>query len=480
MKLIDLVKGVKIKKIIGDKTVNVKDVCANSTLVQNGSLFICLSGNTFDGHGFINQAESYGAVAVITEKEVKTTLTQVLVEDARQTMCVVASNFYGNPSNKMKIIGVTGTNGKTTTTHIIKKILDGAGIKCGVIGTLGTYYGDVYIEPTLTTPDPIALHKILNDMYKNGVKVVAMEVSAHALYYDKVFGINFEVGVLTNFTQDHLDFFKNMDEYKKAKKKLFTNSRSKFCVINADDEFGASLINGKGKFISYGIENPSDVFAIDVKSAVSGNDFVINLFDVVFEVKLGLIGRFNVYNALSAGTAAALVGTPIEKIKVGLNGLKTIDGRLEKVFDGDFCVYVDYAHTPDGLYKTLFALKEVCKGKLICVFGCGGNRDGDKREIMGEISGNLSDFTVITSDNPRFEEPMDIIREIEKGMLKVSKNYVVVQDRAEGISYALNLAKKNDIVLVAGKGSERYQEILGIKHDFYDKDIIIELIGGLS
>ncbi len=476
MELGKLIKGLKEKRVIGNAGVDIKELCANSNTVQKGALFICLNGGTFDGHNFIRQAEIYGCVAILCERELDTCLTQVIVPDVRSAMCVIASEFYGNPAKNLKIIAVTGTNGKTTTTHLIKKILDGAGIKCGVIGTLGAFYGNEYIEQNLTTPDPIALYKILYKMAENKVKVVAMEVSAHALYYNKTHGLNFEVGVLTNFTQDHLDFFKSMDEYAKAKLKLFENDKCKFCIVNSDDELGVKILDGN-KIISYGIYNPSDVFAIDVNCSDKGSKFVLNLFDVIFDVDLKLIGKFNVYNAMAAATASALVGAPTKDIEYGLNVAKTVSGRLEQVYAGEFNVFVDYAHTPDGLLKSISALKELTNRKVICVFGCGGNRDSEKRAIMGEISGKYADFTVITSDNPRYEEPMDIIFEIEKGVLKATKNYVIVQDRAEAIGYAVNYARRGDIVLIAGKGSEKYQEILGIKHVFNDKDIIKEILG---
>lgn len=478
MKLKTLIKNLKYTKIIGSTELEIKDLAASSTLVTDGALFIALCGNTFDGNSFIRQAELYGAKAVITEKELTTTLTQIIVPNARKAMSFVSAEFYGRPSEKMKIIGVTGTNGKTTTTYIIKSILDSAGIKCGVIGTLGIVYDKVYVEPSLTTPDPIALHKTLAEMYKKGVKVVVMEVSAHALYYDKTNDVSFEVGVLTNFTQDHLDFFGNMEDYKKAKKKFFEKDRCKFKVVNSDDALGVELLSEDNKIISYGIENPSDVFAIDLVSDDFGSEFVLNLFDVIYDVDLSLIGNFNVYNAMAGATATALIGVPTEKIIRGLCSIKTVSGRLELVYKADFSVYIDYAHTPDGLEKTLSALKGICRGRLICVFGCGGNRDKEKRPLMGSISGKYADFTVITSDNPRFEEPMDVISSIEEGLLKETRNYVVVQERAEGIKYALDYAKKGDVVLIAGKGSEKYQEILGIKHVYNDKDTVKELVKG--
>jgi UDP-N-acetylmuramyl-tripeptide synthetase len=315
-------------------------------------------------------------------------------------------------------------------------------------------------------------------MYKSGVKVVAMEVSAHALYYDKINDVKFEVGVLTNFTQDHLDFFGNMDDYKLAKKKLFENDRCKYKVVNADDGLGMELMNCDSKTISYGIDNPSDVFAIEVECDDIGSQFVINIFDMIYNVDLNLIGKFNVYNAMAGATATALVGVPTESIIRGLCAVKTVSGRLELVHKSNYSVYIDYAHTPDGLEKSLTALRDICKGKLICVFGCGGNRDKEKRPLMGKISGEKSDFTVITSDNPRFEDPMEVISEIENGLLTVSRNYVVVQEREDGIKYALDYAKNGDVVIIAGKGSEKYQEVLGIKHVYNDKDTVKRLVEG--
>ncbi len=477
MELSELIKCVNVTKIIGDKKIEIKDVSTDSNSVQANSLFICINGQTFDGHDYIKQAENYGAVAIVTEREIQTSLTQVIVDDARHAMSIIASNFYRNPCEKLKIIGVTGTNGKTTTTHLIKRILEDSGISCGVIGTLGVFYNKKFIEPSLTTPDPLLLHKVLKEMVDDGVEVVAMEVSAHALYYGKLDGIKFEVGVLTNVTQDHLDFFKTMNEYKDAKMKLFKEGVCKYRLVNADDKAGLELTSRGHEIISYGIDNPSDVFAIDIKSGALGSKFVINLFDIIFEADIGLIGRFNVYNAMAAAAASALVGASIDRIEIGLNNVETVSGRLELVYNGDFFVFVDYAHTPDGLQKTISALKDFCDGKLICVFGCGGNRDKEKRAIMGAISGKYADFTVVTSDNPRYEEPMDIIYEVERGVLSKTRNYVIVQDRAEGIKYALNMAKRGDVVLVAGKGSEKYQEILGIKHVFNDKDTINEILG---
>lgn len=478
MQLKKVIENLKTVKVLGDDSVEVKDLKIDSASVSLGSLYICLSGKEFDGHAFIKQVEFYGAVAVITEKEIETSITQVIVKDAREAMSIVASNFYGHSDKKLKIIGVTGTNGKTTVTYAIKSILEEAGVKCGVIGTLGVKYGSVFKESLLTTPDPIELHKIFKEMVSAGVEVVAMEVSAHALALKKLVGINFAVGIFTNLTQDHLDFFGTMEEYKKAKLKFFNELNCKFILVNGDDETGREISKKHKNTLVYGLDNPADVFAVDIRENSCGTEFFINLFDCVYKVNNGLLGRFNVYNCLCAAAAVCLIGISPQVAVNGISNIQSVSGRLEKVFDKNLSVYIDYAHTPDGLYNALSALKRICKGRLICVFGCGGNRDKTKREIMGEISGKIADFTVITSDNSRYEEPMDIMRKIEEGILKSSDKYVLVQDRTEGIRYALNYAAKGDVILVAGKGSEQYQEILGIKRLYNDKDTITEIIEG--
>lgn len=478
MKLEKVIENLEVVKVVGNLNIDILDVKIDSKSVGFGTLFICLKGQNYDSHNNVCQVEKYGGVALITERELDTKLTQIIVKDTRFAMSIIAGNFYCHADKKLKIIGVTGTNGKTSTTHLIKHILEKNGVKCGVIGTLGVFYDGIEQESSLTTPDPLELHKIFSDMLKKGVKVVAMEVSAHALYLKKIKGITFDVGIFTNLTRDHLDFFKSIDEYKKAKLSFFDNSTCKYIVANIDDEVGKEIYQNYKNVITYGLKNPSDIFAVNIKEKKSGTSFVVNLFDCIFEVKNELLGEFNVYNSLSALTAVCLVGISPNRAVEGVNGLKCISGRLEKVYDKDVFVYVDYAHTPDGLKKVLNTLKMICKKRLICVFGCGGNRDQGKRKEMGKISGELADFTVVTSDNPRYEEPMEIIRQIEQGLLEINKNYVLVQERVEGIRYALNLASDGDVVLVAGKGSEKYQEILGIKHLYNDKDTILEIIEG--
>ena len=476
MKLCDVIKGLAVEKTIGNIEIDVKDVKADSNRVMPGSMFICLKGGDYDGHQYVKQAENYGCGVIVSEKELQCSTTQIIVKDTRVAMSVIASNFFHNADKKLKIIGVIGTNGKTTTTHLIAKILKDAGENCGIIGTLGIFYNDKIIEPTLTTPDPLELHKIFNDIYLSGVTTVVMEVSAHAVFFNKVHGINFEVGVFTNFSRDHLDFFNTMEEYKKVKAKFFENNFCKYIVVNADDDLGIELENRYPKSISYAIENPADVFAMDIKQAKNGQQFILNLFDCVYNVKISLMGLFNVYNVLASATTCALMGVGTNRVVSAIKNIKSVSGRMEKIYDDKFTIYVDYAHTPDGLYKVLSALKCSTKGRLICVFGCGGNRDEGKRKEMGKVSASLADFTVITSDNTRYEEPMSIICEIEKGVLEVSKSYVLVQDRYQATEYAINMAKSGDVIIIAGKGSEKYQEILGIKRPYNDKDSVEEIL----
>lgn len=475
MLLKELLENVKIKQIIGSENIDISAITIDSKKVQKNNLFICLKGENFDGHECVCEAEKFGAVAVIVERRLDTDLTQIIVDDARAAMSKIAANFYDNPSKNMKIVGVTGTNGKTTVTHIIKHILESSGKKVGLIGTLGVFFGKTFYEPTLTTPDPIELHKILKEMYDYGIDYVVMEVSAHAIDLKKIDDIRFEVGVFTNLTQDHLDYFKDMQTYKSVKTSFFENSRCKYSVINSDDEVGRQLIsNIYSDCLSYGIDNPSDVFAINIKEKISGISFVMNLFDSVYKINSKLIGKFNVSNMLAAAVTAGVLGINQKIIANAISEFKGVDGRLEKVVsDSGINVFIDYAHTPDGLKNSLNALKNVTDGNLFCVFGCGGNRDDTKRPLMGEISGNIADFSVITSDNPRYEEPMDIIRQIESGILKVTKEYVIVQKREKAIEYALKKLKNGDTMLVAGKGAEKFQEILGIKHNYNDKDFII-------
>ena len=477
MKLSELIQYIEIKEQTGSD-VEIFGICTDSRTIKKGDLFICYAGTNFDSHARIADIENRGAAAIVCERHLECALPQIIVESGRAQIAKLAAAFYGFPDKKLKIIAVTGTNGKTTTTHMLAEILKANGSRVGVIGTLGISYGDKFISPELTTPDPIYLHAIFADMVESGIQYVFMEVSAHALYYNKIDGLFFEVSIFTNCTQDHLDFFGSMKEYADCKTLLFKEGRFGYAVINSDDELGIQLLKDAKNAISYGIGNPADVFAVDIVEKLNGTTFVLNLFDELYEISLALPALHNVYNAMAAAACAKILGVKTAIIAKGLKNLKKVTGRLERVasFNGAN-IFVDFAHTPDGLEKSLQSLKKLCKGKLYCLFGCGGNRDKAKRPLMGAIAAKYADFIIITSDNPRFEEPFDIISEIEVGVKPYGKKYVTVTEREVATEYAVRLLEKDDILLVAGKGGEHYQEIMGIKHSYDDNTVIKKIIG---
>lgn len=482
MRLLKILEGIRIEEKIAanDFDCEIVGLHTDSRKKMLGGLFICLEGGKTDSHLCAAEAVKNGAVAIIAEKKTAVSVPQIIVKDTRQALGEIASFFYGEPSKSLKMVGITGTNGKTTTSYMIAEIWKKAGKKVGVIGTLGISYGNKKIKTELTTPDPIFLQKTLSDMLYCGVEYVVMEVSAHALYYKKVAGISFAVGIFTNLTQDHLDFFEKMSAYKAAKTKLF-GEECKIAILNGDDETGREIGKMREtmglKTLYYGMDTPSDTFAVITDEGLYGTECVLNLQDELCRASIGMIGKHNVYNALAAATCAVETGCDLTAVSQGIAALKGVDGRLQRVDSLHGAeIYVDFAHTPDGIEKSLETLKKHCKGRLICVFGCGGNRDKSKRPIMGETVAKKSDFSVITSDNPRYEDPLDIIAGIEKGYRRFSARYVVVPDRAVALDYALDFLRKNDVLLVAGKGGEEYQEIMGIKHAFNDHTVLTKLL----
>jgi UDP-N-acetylmuramyl-tripeptide synthetase len=438
-------------------------------------LYFCLTGGKTDGHMYAEKAIKQGAFAVVTERKLNVAVPQFIVKNSRVALSLIAARYYGNAAEHLKIIGITGTNGKTTTAHMLAAILEAAGKKVGVIGTLGVEYGEKIVSAELTTPDPLQLHKTFAEMFLLGIEYVIMEVSAHALYYDKVAGIEFEACIFTNFTQDHLDFFPSMPAYQQAKSKLFLPQVCKIAVCNGDDEAGRKFgeRRGNAKTVYYGMSTPTDAFAVITDEGLLKTECMFNINDELARVILHFTGKYNVYNALAAASCAIELGVSAKWVANGLSELKGVDGRLESVgkWNGAH-IFVDFAHTPDGLKQSLSALKSHCKKRLICLFGCGGNRDKSKRAIMGENVAKLCDFCVLTSDNPRYEDPMDILSEVEKGYRRFSLKYVIVPHREKAIEYAMDCLKPGDILLVAGKGGENYQEIMGIKYPFKDNDII--------
>ena len=443
MLLGELLRKVHSERCVRFAEKEITGVSTDSKHVMNGDLFVCFAGGEHDGHDYAAEALASGAVALVVERELDFPVPQVIVKDGRSAVGEIAAAFYGHPEEKLKIIGITGTNGKTTTAHMLV----------------------------------VFLYKIFADMVESGIEYAVMEVSAHALYFGKTDGIKFEAAIFTNFTEDHLDFFKTMGAYAAAKEKLFQPGRCKFAVLNYDDEEGRKIGSFCEKAYSYGLENPADVFAVDIREDIDGSVFVINLFDELYDIRLHMPGLYNVYNAMAAAACAKILGVSVPMIAAGLSGLPRVSGRLEHIarYRGAD-IFVDFAHTPDGLEKSLTALRKHCGGRLICVFGCGGNRDALKRPIMGETAAKIADFCVLTSDNPRYEDPFDIILQIEEGVRRVSDEYVIVVDRECGIGYALDMLKAGDVLLIAGKGGENYQEIMGVRHIYNDVSAVKQML----
>lgn len=484
MNVLSVIKNFKIEKIVGKiDDIEITNLCCDTSKAKQGSMFFCLVGKSDDGHNYAQKVFELGAKILVVERILDVNIPQILVENARKAMAFFASNFYDNPQNGLKLIGVTGTNGKTTCTYIIKNILKNAGQKVGVIGTIGVEIDDEKYPATLTTPDPIELYETFRKMVDSGVTTVAMEVSAHAIYLDKISFLNFDVGILTNVTQDHLDFFGTFDSYINTKMQFFKQNFCRCCIINSDDAAGQELIfenendNLGLKIYSYGINNPSDAFCFDEKYQIDKTEFMLNINDELCKINTKLIGKFNVYNALASALCCYCLGAGMDAIKVGLLKMDYVKGRINvlKTTSGKNFV-IDYAHTPDGLLNVLKAVRQVLVGKMICVFGCGGNRDALKRPIMGKIAAEYSDFTILTNDNPRFEKPMDIISEIEKGVKPVTSNYLCVENREKAIEVAFSMLKKGDVAVICGKGAENYMDIMGEKLPYSDFEVVGKII----
>ena len=435
----------------------VKGITCDSRRIKEGFVFVCLCGERDNGYRYIKEAETRGAIAIIADRIIDSNIPVLLSHNPRRKMAEYAKKIYALPDEKMCMIGVTGTNGKTTVTHLLRDIFCASDRKTALIGTNGCYLNHYLSDEsftTSTTPEAPELWSILKNMNELGAKTAVMEVSSHALSLDRVYGMDFDISVFTNLTKDHMDFHKNMENYFKAKEQLF--EMSKKCVINTDDKYGKRLYEKyKDKSVSVGIDN-ADITASDISYTSDGVDFIINDGDK-HKVNLHIPGKFSVYNALCAYAAAKTAGIDSNSICDALANTSGVKGRAEAVdIKKDFKVVIDYAHSPDSLENIIKAMREICDGRIITLFGCGGNRDESKRYEMGQISGNLSDFTIITSDNPRFENPVKILKDIEKGISPITDKYTVIQNRFDAIGYALKTAKKGDIVLLAGKGHEDY------------------------
>jgi UDP-N-acetylmuramoyl-L-alanyl-D-glutamate--2,6-diaminopimelate ligase len=486
MLLRDLLAPLLPVRVTGDDSMEITGLTADSRKVQPGCLFVCLTGFTVDGHAFAAQAVENGAVAVLAEQDVDVPATVVRVPDTRRAMAMLADRFYGSPTRELKLIGVTGTNGKTTTTHLIDKILRDQNKRTGLIGTIHMRIGDVSEEVKNTTPDALELQHAFRRMRDVDTEYAIIEVSSHALELGRVRGCDVHTAVFTNLTQDHLDFHKTMENYRYAKSLLFSQlgnsydpDRLKTAVLNADDE--ASKLYAMvtpARVITYGIDNPADVRAGEIEITSRGTSFTAHTFAGSIRLNLKLVGKFNVYNALAAIAVALAEGVPLAEIKASLEAVPGVNGRFESVDAGQpFAVLVDYSHTPDSLENALATVKEFAKGRIFCVVGCGGDRDRTKRPIMARIATKYADLTVLTSDNPRSEDPQAIIDDMLAGLADVAKErYVSMVDRREAIRYAVAEAKQDDVILIAGKGHETYQIIKGQVLPFDDREVAREAI----
>ena len=449
----------------------------DSRKVKEGSLFCCMKGLVSDGHNFAAQAVDKGAAALLVEHLLPLDVPQIVAPDGRVAMAHAAAAFYGHPEREMIMLGVTGTNGKTSTTYMVKSIAETAGKKVGLIGTIHNMIGDEMFETGRTTPESVDLFALLRRMADENVDLVIMEVSSHALVQDRVAGIPFKVGLFTNLTQDHLDYHKTFDAYLEAKKLLFR--QSDLAIVNIDDTYAERMMDGLTIPIkTMGIQHRADYTAINIDIRTDGVRFHLRTPNGEGPVRMHISGLFSVYNAMGAAAIAQSIGISFADILKGLESLTGVSGRLQSVntHGHPFAVYVDYAHTPDALENVLTSVRAFAKARVVSLFGCGGDRDRTKRPLMGEIGGRHSDFVVVTSDNPRTENPDDIVKAVELGVQKSGTPYVSIVNRREAIAYALSTLEPDDILVIAGKGHENYQEINGVKHHFDDREIVEELL----
>ena len=486
MNLKNILQGIENIKGKGNFDIEIENIESDSRKITKNGLFFAIKGFAVDGTDYINSAIENGAVAVVIEdeKDIKkinniNDITIALVPNIRKAMAISACNFYDNPSKKLKLIGVTGTKGKTTTTFMVKEILEKQGYKVGLIGTIANYIGEVCLgDSSRTTPESIELQKLFARMVEEKCQVAVMEVSSQSLKLDRVYGCDFNIGVFTNFSEDHISEHEHpdMEDYFKSKCKLFDMCKTAF--INVDDLYGEKLKKIiPCEFATYGIDNTCNLLAKDITITNSYVDFRVKLTERNERVKVDIPGRFTVYNALAAISIALKLGCSSDSIKEALLEIK-VPGRSELVPNKKgLTIMIDYAHSPESLENILSAVKSYTRGRVISVFGCGGDRDTSKRAIMGEISGRIADYTIITSDNPRTEEPKLIVDEIENGIKKTKGKYEVVVDRIEAIKTAIKMAGKTDIIVLAGKGHEPYQEINGVKYPFDERKIVNDIIG---
>ena len=482
MKLIELLNNVKVLNTFGNTEVEVTGVNIDSRRIEKGHLFVAIPGTQTDGHKYIPKAIELGATSILCEQmpeEQIDGVSYIIVESTESAVGIVATRFFGDPSRKLKLVGVTGTNGKTTIATLLYNMFRKFGHKCGLLSTVCNYIEDEAIPADHTTPDPIELNRLLAQMVDAGCDYAFMECSSHAIAQKRIGGLKFAGGLFTNLTRDHLDYHKTVENYRNAKKAFFDDlGKDAFAITNADDKNGLFMVqNTKAQVKTYSIRSMADFKAKIIECHFEGMYLDIN----GKEVGVQFIGKFNVSNLLAVYGAAIMLGKKPEDILVILSTLKSVSGRLEPIRSPEgYTAIVDYAHTPDALENVLNTINEVLngKGKVITVCGAGGNRDKGKRPIMAQTAAKLSDKVIITSDNPRFEEPQDIINDMLAGLdNKQMKKVVSIVDRKEAIRTASMMAEKGDVILIAGKGHEDYQEIKGVKHHFDDREVVREIFG---
>lgn len=487
MKLNDLLTFLHDDSLLSLKNPTISSLEMDSREVKPGSLFICIKGYTVDGHDFAQKAVEQGAVAIVAERNLDLDVPVIVVKDTKRSMAVLADIFYGQPTHSMHLIGVTGTNGKTTTTHIIEKIFNEANKQTGLIGTMYIKIGNQQKEVKNTTPESLTLQKTFAEMKEQNVSDAIMEVSSHALHLGRIHGCDFNVAVFTNLTQDHLDYHKTMEAYKYAKGLLFAQLGNKFdhndlkiAVLNEDEEASEDFKRmTAAKILTYGIDRPADIKANNIKITSKGTMFQLVTPVGIRNVTIQMVGKFSVYNVLAAVSASLASSVDLDTIVTAIESMEGVRGRFELVDGGqDYTVIVDYAHTPDSLENVLKTVKQFAEGRIFCIVGCGGDRDKTKRPLMAKIAVTYSDEPVFTSDNPRSEDPQVILQEMEEGV--AGNQYTSIISREEAITYAVKKARKGDVILIAGKGHETYQIIGNEVFDFDDKEIALNAINTLN
>jgi UDP-N-acetylmuramoyl-L-alanyl-D-glutamate--2,6-diaminopimelate ligase len=482
MKLADLLKEIPVQESHCDLSLEISGVSYNSRTTLPGDLFVAVRGYESDGHRYIGAAVQKGAVCVICEQKPEVDVPYILTGNTRRALAVVSASWFHHPALELTLIGVTGTTGKTTTTHLIKTLIEAcSGAKVGMIGTNYNMIGDRLLATEHTTPESYELHKLFRKMADDGCRYVVMEVSSHALFLDRVYGLHFEVGVFTNLTHEHLDFHNTMDEYARAKALLFR--QASHAAVNLDDSYAGFMIGGATcPVFTFSTENDAaDLVAKRIKVYPDKVEFCALTMDQLQTIELNIPAMFSVYNALAALAAGLQLGFGLEELAAAMKSCAGVTGRVEVVPTGlDFTIIIDYAHKPSALESIIRTFKEFAPGRVVTLFGCGGDRDKTKRPLMGEIAVRLSDFVIVTSDNPRTEDPGKIIEDILSGIQNSKTPYVVIENRREAIGWAIKNAQPGDIIILAGKGHETYQIIGKEKFHFDEREIVREFLEAIS